>query len=56
MQVFDAATAEQQKEQKSVNYPTEAEDHDESENMEEDWELPPGENTGIIEGKVNKCI
>ena len=52
MQVYDAATAEQQRQQKTINYPTETEEHDQTENMDEDWELPPGDNGHIADGKV----
>ena len=52
VQVLDAATAEQQKQQKSVNYPTDTEDHDTTENIEDDWELPPEDDTAVADGKV----
>ena len=51
MQVYDTATEEQQKQQEAVNYPTETGNNDEPENMDEDWELPPGDNR-IADGKV----
>ena len=51
MQVYDTATEEQKKQQEAVNYPTETGDNDEAENMDEDWELPPGDNR-IADGKV----
>ena len=51
MQVYDTATEEQRKQQEVVNYPTETGDNDEAENMDEDWDLPPGNNR-ITDGKV----
>ncbi|XP_028395044.1 midasin-like isoform X2 [Dendronephthya gigantea] len=53
-QVYDAATAEQQKQQETVNYPTETEDQDQTENMDEDWELPPENESRTAEQKVEK--
>ena len=53
-QVYDAATAEQQKQQEALNYPSEVEEQDESDNMKEDWELPPTDDSRASDGKVRK--
>lgn len=50
LQVYDTATEEQRKQQEAVSYPTETVDN-EAENMDEDWELPLGDNR-VADGKV----
>ena len=54
-QVYDAATAEQLKEQQVINYPTEPQGDDEAEHMDEDWDLPPGESSRTVDQKVT-CV
>ena len=52
IQVYDAATAEQHEQQETVNYPTETEDQDGTENMDGDWELPSEDKSRTAEQKV----
>ena len=51
IQVYDAAT-QQQIQQEAVHYPTETDGQHETEDMDENWELPPGENSRIADVKV----
>lgn len=52
VQVYDAATTEQQRQQESVYHPTQTE---ETENMEQDSELSAEDNSRVAEKNVRNC-